>query len=505
MMTALKLEHISKVFSGTTALDDVSLELAPGEVHALIGENGAGKSTLLKILFGIYAPTSGNVSIGGEAVTIKSPRAANQHGIAMIHQELQQVPQLDAVQNVFLGHPYRRYGVFKDVRRMRRAAETVLERVGAAIDPRVAVEELSVAQRQLIEIAKALLGNAKIIAMDEPTSSLTPKEIAVLLDLVRSLAADGVSIIYVSHKLDEIFSVADKATILRDGKVVGFNHVADLTRDGVVQKMVGRELAQRQPRTSLASEEKVLEVSGLSWGTSVRDVSFTLHKGEILGIAGLIGSGRTELVSMIAGHVKPTQGEIRLAGQTKRFSSPRDAIQAHIGFVPEDRKRTGHIGIMSVAANIGLASATKFTRFGLVQRGKRKTQTTAAMQNLNLRPLKVDQEIQYFSGGNQQKAIIGRWLVAESEVLIFDEPTRGIDVGAKQEIYDVISELAAAGKSLIVVSSELPEVLRLSDRILVMREGRLAATLTPPKLTEPEIMFYATQELNEEGERKLTP
>ena len=502
-MTAFKLEHIGKVFSGTTALNDVSLELAPGEVHALVGENGAGKSTLLKILFGIYAPTSGEISIGGETVTIRSPRVANQYGIAMIHQELQQVPQLNAVQNIFLGHPYRRFGIFKDARRMRRAAEAVLGRVGATIDARVAVEELSVAERQLIEIAKALLGNAKIIAMDEPTSSLTPKEISLLLQLVRTLAAEGVSIIYVSHKLDEVFSVADKATILRDGEVVGVDDVTNLTRDRIVQLMVGRDLAKRQPRTSLATEEKVLEVSGLTWGTAVRDVSFTLYKGEILGVAGLIGSGRTELVRMIAGHVKPTRGEVRLLGQTKRFNSPRDAIQARIGFVPEDRKRTGHIGIMSVAANIGLASASKFTKLGFMQRRKRRAQTTAAMRSLNLRPLNVDQEIQYFSGGNQQKVIIGRWLVAESEVLIFDEPTRGIDVGAKQEIYDVISDLAAAGKSLIVVSSELPEVLRLSDRILVMREGRLAATLTPPKLTEPEIMLYATRE-NEEAEGKLT-
>ena len=505
MTSALKLEHITKVFSGTTALNDVGLELAPGEVHALVGENGAGKSTLLKILFGIYPPTSRTISINGETVTIRSPRAANQRGIAMIHQELQQVPQLSAVQNIFLGHPYRRYGLFKDARRMRSAAEAVLERVGADIDARVAVEELSVATRQLVEIAKALLGNARIIAMDEPTSSLTPKEISVLLELVRTLAAEGVSIIYVSHKLDEVFSVADKATILRDGEVVGVDKVANLTRDRIVQMMVGRELAQRQRRTSLATEEKVLEVSGLTWRTSVKDVSFTLHKGEILGVAGLIGSGRTELVRMIAGHVKPTSGEVRLGGQLKRFRTPRDAIQARIGFVPEDRKKTGHIGIMSVAANIGLASAAKFTRLGFMRRRKRKKQTTAAMRDLNLRPLRVDQEIQYFSGGNQQKAIIGRWLVAESDVLIFDEPTRGIDVGAKQEIYDVISELAAAGKSLIVVSSELPEVLRLSDRILVMREGHLAATLTPPKLTESEIMFYATHKINEEAEGKLSP
>lgn len=504
MTSALKLENITKVFAGTTALSGVSLELGPGEVHALVGENGAGKSTLLKILFGIYAPTSGNIYIGGENVTIRSPRAANQYGVAMIHQELQQVPQLSAVQNIFLGHPYKRYGLFKDARRMRRDAEAVLDRVGANVDVQVAVEELSVAQRQLIEIAKALLGNAKIIAMDEPTSSLTPKEIAVLLNLVRTLAAEGVSIIYVSHKLDEIFSVADNATILRDGEVVGVNKVADLTRDRIVQLMVGRELANQQPRTSTATKEKVLEVSGLTWGTSVQDANFTLYEGEILGVAGLIGSGRTELVSMIAGHIKPTRGEVKLLGQVRKFQTPRDAIQARIGFVPEDRKRTGHIGIMSVAANIGLASASKFTKLGFVQRRKRKEQTTAAVQSLNLRPLNVDQEIQYFSGGNQQKAIIGRWLVAESDVLIFDEPTRGIDVGAKQEIYEVISKLAAAGKALIVVSSELPEVLRLSDRVLVMHEGNLAATLTPPDLTEAKIMFYATHEKpNPEGERTL--
>lgn len=496
MTHALKLENISKIFAGVTALNNVSFELEPGEVHALVGENGAGKSTLLKILFGIYAPTSGTIYIDGKNVAIKSPRAANQQGIAMIHQELQQVPQLSAVQNIFLGHPHKRYGLFKDARRMRRDAEAVLDRVGANVDPRVAVEELSVAERQLVEIAKALLGKARIIAMDEPTSSLTPQEIAILLELVRSLAAEGVGIIYVSHKLDELFAVANKATILRDGEVVGAAIMADLSRDSIVQMMVGRQLASRQPRTSLATREKVLEVSGLTWGTSVKDVSFTLHKGEILGIAGLMGSGRTELVRMIAGHVKPTRGDINLFGRARRFRTPREAIRARVGFVPEDRKRTGHVGIMSVAANIGMASASKFTRLGFMRRGKRRTQTTEAVRGLNLRPLNVDQEIQYFSGGNQQKAIIARWLVAESEILIFDEPTRGIDVGAKQEIYDVISCLAAAGKSLIVVSSELPEVLRLSDRVLIMREGRLAATLAPPDLTESKIVFYATQELN---------
>lgn len=495
MGASLKLDHITKTFSGVTVLDDVGLELEPGEVHALIGENGAGKSTLLKILFGIYAPTSGDIYIGGTKVAIKSPRAAYGHGIAMIHQELQQVPQLSAVQNIFLGQPLKRFGVLKDARRMRRDAEAVLGRVGANFDPRAPVETLSVAERQLVEIAKALQGKARIIAMDEPTSSLTPKEIGVLQGLVRSLAADGVSIIYVSHKLDELFAVADRATILRDGRVVGASAMADLDHDKIVRLMVGRGLTQRPPRVSSADAEEVLEVKHVAWGKLVKDVSFTLRKGEILGIAGLMGSGRTELVRLIAGHAKPTRGSVTVGGRERRFRTPRDAIGARIGFVPEDRKRTGHVGIMSVAANIGLASAPKFTSLGFLRRGDRRRQSTAVTQGLNLRPLNVDQEIQYFSGGNQQKAIIARWLVAESEILIFDEPTRGIDVGAKEEIYAAITRLADAGKSLIVVSSELPEVLRLSDRILVMREGELAATLTPPELTEPNIMFHATRQL----------
>lgn len=486
----LALTNITKSFPGVQALQDVHFELRAGEVHALVGENGAGKSTLLKILFGVYQPDGGKIYINGRAVEIHTPKAANRAGIAMIHQELQQVPELTAAQNIFLGQPITRAGIFKDSRAMRETARDLLRRLKADIDVTVPVKTLSVAQRQIIEIARALLGEARIIAMDEPTSSLTPTEFTHLIDVIRDLRRDGVGIIYVSHRLGELFEIADRATVLRDGRYVGTVDIDTVEQGDIVRMMVGRDLESAQHHTS-ASSKVLLEISNLSWGERIKDVSFELRQGEILGISGLVGAGRTELVRLIAGLYRPTHGTIVLRGKPMVFKNPRQAINAGIGLLPEDRKKQGILPLLPVSINTSLPVLRRFQRAGFVNNTQRQNTVKATVQQVNLRPPNITRPIRNFSGGNQQKAIIARWLVANSDILIFDEPTRGIDVGAKQEIYTMIEQLAAEGKAILMVSSELPEILRLSDRVLVMRGGQVTATLHREQLSEETIMQYA--------------
>ncbi len=486
----LELDNITKSFPGVQALKNVSLRVRRGEVHALVGENGAGKSTLLKILFGVYQQDSGTIAIDGQPVQIHDPKSAYRAGIAMIHQELQQIPELDAAQNIFLGQTLTRYGIFKDTAQMRRTAREILMRLNVDIDVTTPVTKLSIAQRQLIEIARALLGNARIIAMDEPTSSLTPKEFDVLVRVIRDLQEHGVGIIYVSHRLHEIFQLASRATVLRDGELVGEVAVSDVSEEQIVGMMVGRKTTETRHIT-YTQDQCVLRVRNLSWGSKVRDVSFDLHRGEILGIAGLVGAGRTELMHLIAGLRPPTSGSIELNGQTVTFASPRQAIRAGIGMLPEDRKKSGIIPLLPVLSNTSLPVIQKYAPFGWVANGRRRADVTRLAEQVNLRPRNIDRPIRYFSGGNQQKAILSRWLNANSEILIFDEPTRGIDVGAKQEIYHLMEALAQQGKAILMVSSELPEVLRLSDRVLVMSAGRAAAILERAQADEETIMRHA--------------
>lgn len=486
----LALTNITKSFPGVQALQDVHFELRAGEVHALVGENGAGKSTLLKILFGVYQPDGGQIYINGQPVEIHTPKAANRAGIAMIHQELQQVPELNAAQNIFLGQPITRAGLFKDSRAMRDTARALLRRLKADIDVTVPVKTLSVAQRQIIEIARALLGEARIIAMDEPTSSLTPTEFTHLIDVIHDLRRDGVGIIYVSHRLGELFEIADRATILRDGHYVGTVNIRDVAQPDIVRMMVGRDLEAMQHHSN-AAPQLVLQVKNLCWGERIKDVSFELRQGEILGISGLVGAGRTELVRLIAGLYRPTHGSIVLHGKPMVFKNPRQAINAGIGLLPEDRKKQGIIPLLPVSINASLPVLRRFQRVGLVDNAQRQSEVKAAAQQVNLRPPNITRPIRNFSGGNQQKAIIARWLVASSDILIFDEPTRGIDVGAKQEIYAMMEQLAASGKAILMVSSELPEILRLSDRVLVMRDGQVTATLSRQQLSEETIMQHA--------------
>jgi ribose transport system ATP-binding protein len=488
--SAIILRDISKGFPGVQALQNVSFSVELGQVRALLGENGAGKSTLLKILSGIYRADSGEVIVSGKPVDLRAPKSARLAGIALIHQELQQIPELDVAQNMFLGNPITRLGFITDRAAMQRRATELLAQLDPGIDVKAKIKTLRVAQRQIVEIAKALLGEARVIAMDEPTSSLTPVEFEKLVTVIERLKASGVAVIYVSHKLDEVFRVASHATILRDGKMVANVDLATTNEDAVVSMMVGRAL-EIPPHQSHVQNETILAVEGLSRGSHVRDVSFTLRKGEVLGIAGLVGSGRTELVKLLAGVDRPTAGKITLKRQARSFANPRAAIAAGIALLPEDRKKEGIIPLRSVAVNAAIPSYHRLTRGGVIKNNQLKREVDEIAKSVNLRPHDIERAIRLFSGGNQQKAILCRWLMAGSDILVFDEPTRGIDVGAKGEIYKLIESLAAAGRSIIVVSSELPEVLRLSDNVIVMRAGAMAGYLTRKELSEESIMSLA--------------
>ncbi|RUU82213.1 sugar ABC transporter ATP-binding protein [Mesorhizobium sp. M7A.F.Ca.MR.362.00.0.0] len=490
MSPRLQFKGISKLFPAVRALHEVSLSVGAGEIHGLLGENGAGKSTLLRILSGVYRPTAGSVLIDGEPVTLANPVAARAAGVAMIHQELQQVPRLSVAQNMFLGHPLTRGGIFVASREQERRAAEALAAIDPSIDPAAPLGTLKVAQRQIVEIARALLDRARIVAMDEPTSSLTPSEFERLAQVITGLARDGVAVVYVSHKLDEVFGICRRATIMRDGVVVDSVDLKDLSEKAVVAMMVGRELAQEH-HNSHATNKVMLSARGLSSATKVRNVSFDLHRGEVLGIAGLVGSGRTELLRLLAGADRATAGTIAIDGKAARFAGPRDAIAAGIGLVPEERKREGIVPLRSITSNIALASMNVFAPRGVIDHTRLKQVAVDRMSRVNLRPFLLDRPIRLFSGGNQQKAIIGRWLAAGTRILLFDEPTRGIDVGAKAEIYHLIEELAAEGHAVIVVSSELPEVIRLADRVLVMRDGTIAAELHRDDISEQAIAAHA--------------
>ncbi len=487
----LDVRGIEKSFGPNKVLHGVSLRIAAGEVHGLLGENGAGKSTLLNILFGVLRADAGEIRIDGQPVQIASPRDAAAAGIAMIHQELQQVPELTVAQNIFLGASLRRgAGLFVDRRTQEHEARRLLAPLDPAIDVRRPIRDLRVAQRQIVEIAKALRARARIIAMDEPTSSLAPQEFDRLVAVIGNLAAQGVSVIYVSHKMDEVFRVCRQATILRDGRLVAQVPIPATPVATVIETMVGRELA-KATHVGHARDRVVLEARNLTRGAAVRDASFTLREGEVLCVAGLVGSGRTELMRLIAGVDRADSGDLCIDGIPVPGDRPRQRIAAGLGLLPEERKRDGIIRHRPVTANIALPSMRRFSRGGLIRRAHLRARAEELMREVQLRPLAVDRPIGSFSGGNQQKAILGRWLAADTRFFLFDEPTRGIDVGAKAEIYALIERLAQAGKSIVVVSSEMAEVIRLADRVIVMREGRIAAELGPGQITEAAIAHAA--------------
>jgi ribose transport system ATP-binding protein len=486
----LELRHIDKSFPGVAALRDVCLKIGQRAAHALIGENGAGKSTLLKILAGNLSADRGDIIVDGTTVKLETPKAARRVGIAMIHQELQLVPHMTVAQNMFLGIAPSYFGCLVDRRRMEERSRGALAELRADIDVRRRIIDLSIAQRQLVEIARALLQNARVIAMDEPTSALTEKEFGALESLVHRVRERGVAVIYVSHKLEEVARICETATILRDGCLVADIRMSDCSLSEIIALMVGRDIEFRKHARRKAGEV-LLEARNLRWRNRVRNASVSIRRGEVLGIAGLVGAGRSEIVRLLAGVEKPNAGTIHLRGETTTFKSRASAARRGIGLVPEDRKREGIIPLRSVAANVTLSVLRKFARLGVLSRSRIRTDSFEFLSRVGLRPMQIDREIRKFSGGNQQKTIIARWLMADCDVIILDEPTRGIDVGAKQEVYDLIDALAEAGRAIVVVSSELPEIIRLSDRVMVVREGRDAGVLEAAELTESRILELA--------------
>ena len=504
---ALELIDISKSFPGVNALQEVTLRIQPGEVHALVGENGAGKSTLLKIMFGIEHKDAGEIRLAGQVVTPRSPSHAQHLGISLVHQELQLIPELNAAQNIFLGREVSYPGwLFVNKGRSQAEARALLAKIGMYdFNVQHPVRTLSTAQRQMVEIAKALYGNAKVIAFDEPTSSLTTVETELLFGVIRDLRAAGVGIIYVSHRLEEIMTIADRVTVLRDGRLVGSAPIAELDQRAIVRMMVGRrvlEMEESEEQHAVAAAKaaaveptearhEMLRVVNLTDGKKLKPASFQLYAGEILGIAGLVGSGRTELMRALYG-ADPAEGEVYVAGKRAKIHQPSDAIAAGIGLLPEDRKIQGLLRELSVKLNITISSLDRMKVAGFMKTSEINAASRKYVELLNISPPQIDRLVRNLSGGNQQKVVLAKWLCAGSNVVIFDEPTRGVDVGAKAEIYGLMDGLIAQGKSIIMVSSELPEILRMSHRILVMREGAIVKELSRAEATKESIMFYAT-------------
>jgi ribose transport system ATP-binding protein len=485
------MRRVSKQFPGVRALEDVDFEVLPGEVHALVGENGAGKSTLMKILSGALQQDGGDTLIDGRPAQITSPHRAQELGIAMIYQEFNLVPYLSVAENIFLGREPKKSRFFLDWRKMYERAGGALGRLGVALDLRQSVRSLSVAQRQMVEIAKALSANARLIVMDEPSATLTEHELERLFQLVHSLKQQGVSVVYISHRLEEIFEVADRVTVLRDGKLIGTFPVHQVDRQDIIRMMVGREIEQRTPKKKAPIGEEILRVEGLSGGP-VKDVSLNVRRGEVVGLTGLVGSGRTELARLIFGADAKTSGAIYLEGKPVQIRSPREAIRRGIGFVTEDRKEQGLVLGLAVRENVTLANLHLVAFWGIIRRDMERAAVKQSIEALRIRTPSMEQLVRNLSGGNQQKVVLAKWLFTRSRILLFDEPTRGIDVGAKVEIYHLMNDLAARGVGMLMITSELPEALSMSDRIVVMHAGRVAVELKPEEATPEKIMFYAT-------------
>ena len=490
---SLRMEGISKAFPGVQALKDVTFEVERGEVHALVGENGAGKSTLMKILTGALSRDEGRIILRGRPVEIGSPADAQALGISMIHQELSLIPHLTVGQNIYLGRePRARFPGFIDWSALYRDAQQLLARLNVEVNARAKVLGLSIAQQQMVEVAKALSLNADLIAMDEPTSALTERETEVLFDVMRSLKEQGVSLIFISHRLEEVFQVADRVTVLRDGQFIGTAPITELDEDRIVQMMVGRELGEMYPKAEGQRREVVLEATALRDGRELHGVDLELHRGEILGIAGLVGAGRTALAETLFGIRPAVAGEVRVEGRPVKLNSPGQAIRAGMGLVPEDRKLQGLFMNMAVRENITLSAMDQVTTWGFVNFATANRLASELVDKLDIRTPSLRQRVRNLSGGNQQKVIIARWLTLKPRVLILDEPTRGIDVGAKAEIHALMSQLAQEGVGVLMISSELPEVMGVSDRILVMHEGRIAGEFTRDQATQDDIMRAAT-------------
>jgi len=493
----VEMTDISKSFPGVHALDGARFELRPGEVHALVGENGAGKSTLMKVLSGIYHRDAGTIRVKGAEVEINTPRAAQDMGISIIHQELNLMGHLSVAQNIFIGREPRRKGVgfWLDEKALNRNATALFEELHIHLDPRARVSGLAVAQQQMVEIAKALSFRSDVLIMDEPTAALTDTEIDELFRIIRHLREGGAGVVHISHRLEELKQISDRVTVMRDGRYIDTVNTAEVGIQEIISMMVGRTIFEEAPELpDVPNQEVVLEVRNLSRGRDIRDVSFQLHRGEILGVAGLVGAGRTEVMRAVFGADPRDSGEILVHGERVAIKSPDDAVRNGIGYLSEDRKRYGLALPMDVEANVVMASLAKFTgKLGWIKFKGTHAKALEHVEGLAIKTPSVGQRTKNLSGGNQQKVVIAKWLTADTEILIFDEPTRGIDVGAKSEIYKLLNELAAQGRAIIMISSELPEILRMSHRILVMCEGRITGELTAAEATQERIMTFATQ------------
>jgi len=496
----LRLDGVTKRFGGTLALDRVQFDLHAGEVHALVGENGAGKSTLMNILAGTVARDAGRIILDGEEIEIGSPNEARAHGIAIIHQELNTVPSMTVAENLALGHePRTRFGSL-DRRALVESARRDLARIGAAIDPRRELGELSVGMQQMVEIARTVSENARILVLDEPTAALTRSEANELYAIINDMRAAGVGLIYISHRMEEVWQLADRVTVFRDGRYVGTREKSEISPPDVIRMMVGRSLDELfHHDRSHDIGEVVLDVQNLT-GDGVGPVDLQVRAGEVVCLAGLIGSGRSEVARLIFGADKKYDGTVVVHSRKSNITSPRSAISAGIGMVPESRKDQALFLGHSVENNISISSLPARTRGGVLDRRNIRKDVAAQMKRLRLRTNAVSLPVGALSGGNQQKAVLGRWLMRESDVLILDEPTRGVDIGAKSEIYEVIDELAARGKAILVVSSDLPEALGISDRVLVMRGGRIVQELTSRTATEEDVMHHATDTATRPGD-----
>lgn len=484
---------ISKSFDGNSVLTNVDFSVKKGEIHALMGENGAGKSTLMKILTGIYARDTGEVKVRGKLVDFKNPKEAEHAGIAVIHQELNILPDLTVAENLFLGNEktFGKSGILK-TKEMNKKAKVILGELGLDVDVKTVARELSVGKQQIIEIAKAMSSNAEVIVMDEPTAALTEREIVSLFETIRALQSNGVSFVYISHRMEEIFALCDRITILRDGNYVGVKEIKETSFDEIVQMMVGRELGERFPERNAIIGDVKLTASGLTRNGHFEDISFELRKGEVLGIAGLMGAGRTEVAQSLFGYKKLQKGTISLNGKPVKISSPLQAKKLGFGYVTEDRKSEGLIVDFSVKDNLSLTNFNKVSSNGIIKSNEEKVLYETMVKRLGVRTSGPNQAAKSLSGGNQQKVVIAKWLGIEPNVLILDEPTRGVDVGAKKEIYSIINELAEKGVAILMISSELPEIIGMADRVLVMHEGTLTAELQKAEMTQERIMHYAT-------------
>lgn len=485
------MRHIRKTFPGVVALDNVDLELQQGAVHILLGENGAGKSTLVKILSGAYRMTSGQIIINGRETAINNPRHAQQLGIGIIYQELNLIPQLTAAENIFLGRESTLKSGLLNQQKMDLSADLLLRELGVEIDIHCPISALGVAQQQMVEVAKALSWKARILIMDEPTSALTRPEIKELFKTIRRLKKKGVAVIYISHRLEELFEIGDQVTVLRDGHSIGCYNIADVDQPQLIRLMVDRELHDQLPKVQAERGPEVLRVEGLCRRDVLHDISFTLYGGEVLGIAGLMGSGRTELARALFGIDPIDSGQLFIRGAQTNIGSPRAAIKQGIGFLTEDRKSEGLVMGLTVKENICLASVERLSRLWLVDSQGERRAASGYVQDLRIRTTGLEQRVMFLSGGNQQKVVLSKWLCCRADILIFDEPTRGIDVGSKVEIYQLLNRLTAGGTAVLMISSELPEIIAISDRILVMRHGRIAGEFTAAEATQELIMECA--------------